>query len=369
MRLLVVSNYADLVPSRPEAEIYLALGRRGYDVTVVTHGESEYVSRFRAAGIRVLFGHPVARRDADAVRVLRGELLARPYDALVLYNSRAIANGVRAARGIDVAVVAYRGSASGMHGYDPSNYLKIYHPRVDAILCNSGGVRDLIRANQRWRRDRTHVVFKGHDLRWYEGVAAADREALGVPADVPLLVSVANAAPVKGVSVLLRAMALVDPSLKIHLALCGRGQDSPAHLRLAGATPHPDRIRFLGFRADVHEVVRAADLKVLCSLESESLTKSVFEAMALGTPVLVTDIPGNAELVEHGASGWKVPPGDAPALARAIEHLVRDEGLRQNLARGAHERLAGPLSHARTVDEMDRFFRKVTAERQGSRKR
>ena len=361
VKLLVVSNYGPTASSRPEAEIYLALARRGYGVTVVTHEESDYTARFRAAGMRVLLGHPVARRDRAAIALLRDELQAGDYDALVLYNSRAIANGVRAARDIDVTVIAYRGYAGDLRWYDPGNYLKLYHPRVDVVLCNNVGVQRHIRANQWWRRDRTYVVNKGHDLAWYASVEPFDPAELGLPTEAPLLVCVANAAKFKGVPVLLEAMALVDPALDCRLALCGHGMDAARHRRLAEATPHPERILFPGFRPDVFRIVRAAQLKILPSITGESLTKAVFEAMALGTPVLITDIPGNEELVEHGVSGWKVPPGDPVALARAIERLVGDAALRQNLASGARERLAGPLSHAATVEAMDAFYRKVVA--------
>jgi glycosyltransferase involved in cell wall biosynthesis len=314
------------------------------------------VSRFRESGIKVLFGHPVKRRDKEGIAVIRDELLNGNYDILVLYNSRAIANGVQAAKGIDVKVVVYRGYAGDLRWFDPVNYLKIFNPRVDAIICNNVGVQRHIQAN-RPGRDITHVVNKGHDLAWYGKVDPVDKQSLGIPADAPMLVCVANAAKFKGVPVLLRAMALVNPDLNIHLVLCGRRMDTEAHQVLAKATQHPERIIFPGFREDVFNIVAAADVKVLPSIKGESLTKAAIEAMAIGTPVLITDIPGNEELVVHGESGWKVPPKDPQALANAIELLVADGDLRQKLAQGAQDRLRGPLSHQQTVDNMDKFFR------------
>ena len=367
MRLLVVSRYGHAPSTRPEAEIYLALARTGrYEITVVTDVESEYVARFRASGMRVLLAHPERRRDREATAALRAELRRARYDALVLYNSRAIANGVRAARGMpDLTVVAYRGYAGNLHWYDPANYLKLFHPRVDAIVCNNVGVARHIEANRWWARGRpiTHVVNKGHALEWYAAPAPVDTAELGVPAGAPLVVCVANAARFKGVPYLLRAFNEVDPALGAHLVLCGRGMDAPAHRAIvaAGGAGVARRVHFPGYRDDVFGIVAAADLKVLPSIKGESLTKAVIEAMALGTCALITDIPGNEELLEHGVSGWKVPPRDAPALARAIEHLLADRGLRQNLAHAARERLAGPLSHARTVREMDAFFQRVVA--------
>ncbi len=357
-RLLVVSNYKDFGPSRPEAEILLDLAERGHRITVITHdGDSHYVDRFRESGIKVLYGHPLGRNDKAAQRVIRAELLAHTYDTLLLYNSRAIANGIRAARGIDVRVVVYRGYAGDLRWYDPTNYLKIFHPRVDAILCNSIGVQRHIRANRWWaRRDITHVVRKGHDRTWYAGIEPLDKTTLGVPANAPMLVCVANAAKFKGVRYLLEAMAKLDQQLGAYLVLCGHNMDTAIHRTLASRAPHPERILFPGHRTDVFEIVAAADLKILPSIHGESLTKAVFEAMAIGTPVLITDIPGNKELVEHGVSGWKVPPRDARALARGIEHVLQEPSLRQNLRQGAFERLDGPLSHVQTTHAMEAFL-------------
>lgn len=356
-RILVVSDYQRPGPSRPEAEIFLDLAQRGHRITIITFGESHYVDRFRESGIRVLFGHPTKRLDREAENVIRQELDDHPYDTLLLYNSRAIANGVRAARGRDVRVVAYRGYTGDLRWWDPSNYLKIYHPRVDAILCNSEGVQRHIQSNRWWaRRDITHVVTKGHDRNWYAGIHPTPKSELGVPAQAPMLVCVANAAKFKGVPYLLQAMALIDQSLDAHLVLCGYNMDTPEHRALAEICPDPSRIHFPGYRSDVFGIVASAELKILPSIYGESLTKAVFEAMAIGTPVLITDIPGNAELVEHGVSGWKVPPRDPPAMATAVELLLANDGLRQNLRQGAWERLDGPLSHAHTTDKMERFL-------------
>jgi len=357
--ILVVSYYGHASSTRPEAEIYLSLKKQGYDITVITHGESEYVTRFRESGIKVLFGHPTKRRDVVGTTVIRQEVLAHEYDVLMLYNSRAIANGIRAAKGLPVKVAVYRGCAADVNWYDPFNYLKILNPRVDAILCNNLGVQQHIQANK-FGRDITTVVNKGHDLSWYEGITPIDKTSLGIPADAPMLICVANASKFKGVPYLLAAMGQIDPALNVHLVLCGRRMDTEDHRKLAEASGYPDRIIYPGFRDDVYRLVAAADVKVLPSVRGESLTKAAIEAMGLGTTLLLTDLPGNQELVTHGESGWKVPPRDSKALAAAIEILVQDPSLRQNLSSAALERLAGPLSHATTVKNMDAFFRGLT---------
>jgi glycosyltransferase involved in cell wall biosynthesis len=105
-------------------------------------------------------------------------------------------------------------------------------------------------------------------------------------------------------------------------------------------TPAPQRLHCLEYRSDVLELVAACDASVLPSLRREGLPKTVIEAMALGVTPIVTDTGGSAELVLSGESGLVVPPGDAPALAHAIETLAKDRDKCRALGMAARRRLA-----------------------------
>ena len=65
-----------------------------------------------------------------------------------------------------------------------------------------------------------------------------------------------------------------------------------------------------------------ADVVVHASTEPEAFGRVVIEAQAMGRPVIATDLGGPRETVEHGVTGWRVPPGDAAALATAIEEAL-----------------------------------------------
>jgi glycosyltransferase involved in cell wall biosynthesis len=82
-------------------------------------------------------------------------------------------------------------------------------------------------------------------------------------------------------------------------------------------------VELLGARADVLDLVAAAGAVCLPS-EAEAMPMSLLEAMALGRPVIATDVGGNAELVRHGETGYLLPPGDGRALTRAIVELAGD---------------------------------------------
>jgi hypothetical protein len=96
------------------------------------------------------------------------------------------------------------------------------------------------------------------------------------------------------------------------------------------------RVRFLGVRADVADILRASDMFVLSS-RVEGNPLSVMEAMAAGLPVVSTAVGGVPELVREGETGLLVPSEDAGALARAVQVLVDDPVRRQAMGAAARQ--------------------------------
>ena len=115
------------------------------------------------------------------------------------------------------------------------------------------------------------------------------------------------------------------------LLLVGRGTDAPEMLRLIEALGLTGIVHPLGLRSDVPEILAAAEALVL-STRSEVFNVSVLEAMAAGTPVITSNVPGFEEMFEDGREGLKTPPGDADALAAAIDRLLDDAELRARLS-------------------------------------
>ncbi|MFT6174844.1 MAG: hypothetical protein ACJAY4_001066, partial [Cryomorphaceae bacterium] len=144
-KILVISNYRSTVTVRPEAEIFIGLAKKGWEIDVMTYGDSPYVKNFKEAGVNVIDFHPEKKFDPKAVEKIRKHLIDEKIDILQLYNSKASSNGIKATKGLDVKIVLYRGYQGNLHWYDPSLYTKYYHPRVDKIICNSIGVEEEFR--------------------------------------------------------------------------------------------------------------------------------------------------------------------------------------------------------------------------------
>ena len=351
MRALVVSDFGHFLSARPEAEIFVALHRSGIAVDVMTGGASEYASRFREAGLRVVDFLPPPAIRWKAVRRIREELVRGGHEVLFLLNNDAIRNGVWAAIGLPVKVVAYRGVVGNVHAWDPTSWLKILHPRIDRIVCNAEAVTEDVRASLLFRRDKVVTIHKSHDLAWYQSVRPVDRAEIGLPPEAFAFVASANVRKMKGLEFLLRATWRLAQQTPIHLVLLGRDVDRPAYRRLLEASPLRDRIHVLGHRQDPLPVVAACDAMVLASIAGEGQPKSVLEAMCLGLPIVIADIPGPRGLVVDGESGRVVPPRDADALAAAMADVARDRERARRMGAAARERIRTRFRHEDTVRE------------------
>lgn len=128
----------------------------------------------------------------------------------------------------------------------------------------------------------------------------------------------------KGHSYLFNAFAqLVRDGLDATLYLLGGGDYRAELEALASRLGISDRVRFLGWRADVFEIMRASDVLVHPSLE-DALSQALIEALMLGLPIVATDISGADEILGGGQFGTLVPAGDARALREALRNVIAD---------------------------------------------
>jgi glycosyltransferase involved in cell wall biosynthesis len=177
------------------------------------------------------------------------------------------------------------------------------------------------------------------------GAALADRRpavraALDAPEDAVVAVVIGRLVAEKGYPELLAAAARVD----VHLWVIGERLPSDhagsvaAELAAAEADPAlAPRLRLLGYRDDVPDLLAAADLFVLPS-HREGMPRSIIEAMMSGLPVVATDIRGAREEVVDGETGLLVPVDDADALAAALGRLTGDADLRRRMGRAGEAR-------------------------------
>jgi glycosyltransferase involved in cell wall biosynthesis len=142
---------------------------------------------------------------------------------------------------------------------------------------------------------------------------------------------------------------------QVHLVVAGGGELLAGFQQQAASVGVADRVHFLGAvpHSNLPDVLRAADLFLLTTEPPESFGIVLIEAMACGLPVIATDYPGVAAVVEPDATGLLVPRGDVEAVASALATLSDQPNGRQEMGARGREKAVREWSWPQLVDRMD----------------
>jgi len=191
---------------------------------------------------------------------------------------------------------------------------------------------------------------------------AALKEELGLRPACLVIGYVGRIMPEKDLETWLRAAALVAQRYpEVQFVLVGEGRDGSTLgqlQRLAAELKIAERVHFPGYRAHLLPVYGSFDLFVLSS-RREGLPNSILEAMAVGLPVVTTDVAGTSELVVNGQTGYVVSQGDVDSLARAMVTLVADKQLRQRMGQAGRERIEHEFSFMHRLQRIEELYARV----------
>ena len=345
-RVVLLDAYPHVVGGAQRTDLLLAHGMpaRGWDVHVVTPAEGPFPQRLRdeAAPVTVVpaprrllrYGRAggAARLLAVAalplwwVRLWRALRRLRP-EVVHLVDHRGLVLGALPARAVRARVVWH------VQALDPTRSLNRWGGRV--AHCTVVPTRSVVA--------KLPGLGAPRDLRAIPNVVTGTRSAPLAPLPgAPLVVTTARLHPDKGLDVLVDALALLRHDVPgARARVVGPAQDGfehlPADLRArAAAAGVADALELVGFVDDPATLVAAARCYVQPARErTEILPLAILEAMAVGTPVVATDVGGVRDLVHDGETGLLVPPEDPPALAAALARVLRDDALAERLRRAA----------------------------------
>jgi len=197
------------------------------------------------------------------------------------------------------------------------------------VIVNSEALRSAYDAVP---ADRISVVHNGIDLRDFypdPGRRAHLLKELGLPGETRIVATVGSITPRKGIPLLAEAAAQVR---RRHddVAFLVVGDGPPRYVETVKSVVSDSGLRlhfrFLGWRSDVADILRASDLLVVAASQ-EAFGRTVIEAMATGVPVVATRCGGPEEILVHGETGFLVPVNDAAAMADAICSVIANRDL------------------------------------------
>ena len=248
--------------------------------------------------------------------------------------------GLGAARTLDIPfVTTFHGSYSGASA--PKRLYNSVMARGDLVIANSNYTARLIEGLYPSAKPRIRVIHRGTDLSRFApsaiepGRVDALRKAWGVGPHERIVLLGARLTQWKGQSVLIEAASLLRESGldDVAFVLAGDPQGRDGYVaeldRLIAAKGLQGIVRRVGHCSDMAAAFLAASAVAVPSTEPEAFGRAAVEAQALGTPVVVSDLGAVPETVlappsepASSRTGWRVPAGDAPALAAALAEAL-----------------------------------------------
>jgi glycosyltransferase involved in cell wall biosynthesis len=294
-------------------------------------------------------GAPRRRDVPRAVARLRALLRRERIDVLHAHHYLPGLIAFTASRRLPVALVIGRHYSDAIYrssrGLRRLLYLmleRLCNDSAAAIVAPSDSVAEILR-RQGVSPGKIVRIPYGFD---FEGLSprAARAEALALWGPEPglRLATFARLHPEKGHRHLVEALGLLTrEGVRTTWLVAGEGPARGALERLARERGIEDRVRFMGWRTDVLDLMAASDVVVQPTLH-EAFSQVMIEAMALGRPLVISDVSGVRDAVLDGETGLVVPAGDSGALAAGVRRFLNREEARRvgaNAARAVRETL------------------------------
>ncbi|OCQ90494.1 glycosyl transferase family 1 [Nostoc sp. MBR 210] len=257
--------------------------------------------------------------------------LAKKYDVIYANTQKALVIGALASFLANRPLVYHLHDILSLEHFSPINLrvaVTLANTFASLVIANSQASQTAF-VQARGKPEITAVVYNGFNSKKYQ---ISDVEIQKIRQDLNLegkfvVGHFSRIAPWKGQHILLEALAQSPPQVTALLvgdALFGE-QDYVEELhQQVVKLGLENRVKFLGFRADIPQLMSACNLVAHTSTAPEPFGRVIVEAMLCGTPVVAAKAGGAIELVEHGVNGFLTTPGDSQELAKVINTCVQE---------------------------------------------
>jgi glycosyltransferase involved in cell wall biosynthesis len=344
-------------------------GQRVLAISLAPSPQGRMADAFRAVGVQTDAVPKGPGFDPSLPFRLARRLSKERVELLHSHNPHALIYGAPAAALLRIPSVHTK------HGRNPDIGRRTWLRRVasrwvDAYVAVTPALADIALTQKECAPERLHVIANGIDAVRFSPRPEARRRAreeLGIPESAWVVGTVGRLSPEKDQSLLIDAMTpLLDAERQ--LVIVGDGPERESlHLRIA-ATWKSAFVHMTGARADAENLLAAFDVFALTS-RSEGLPLVLLEAMAMRLPVVSTSVGGVPDLVEHGVTGFLVPPRDKKALAEQLAFLSTRPAIAAEVAEVARHAVLERYTMQRMAQEYQTLYERLIVERGRSKRR
>jgi glycosyltransferase involved in cell wall biosynthesis len=240
-------------------------------------------------------------------------------------------------------------------------FKKLHGKFFRRLIAASSDIKREMEKQYRFTPERIRVIYNGVDpapfeKSWSEE-AVQFKQRWGIK-DETVLSLIARVTRAKGHYILIEALRLIPPELKMKCLIVGEGKERRKLEQLAASYGLNERVEFCGFEGNIPAVLQASDIMLLPSYR-EPFGLVVVEAMFSRTAVIASDAGAIPEIITHGRDGLLFPVGDAAALARGIQLLATDKDLRLRLGEEGYRTAHRRFLLTRMVDEIEDYYSEI----------
>jgi succinoglycan biosynthesis protein ExoA len=288
-------------------------------------------------------------------------------DLLCTHGYRSDVLGVLASRALHIPVACF------LRGWIAENYKVRLYEQIDRlairfsdrIVCLSSSQARRVAKRSKYA-DKIRVVCNAIDVRVRDAnLTMRARHALcqrfNVSEDCLIVATAGRLSPEKGIRDFLEAVARIqDLPLPARFLIFGEGVLRKSLEKLAESLSLRGRVVFAGFHRDVRDLLPGIDLLVNPSY-TEEMPNVVLEGMAARVPVVATRVGAVAEMAGPEEAIHLVPPANPESLANAIDHLLRSESIRDNLAEAGYQRAQQAFSLSVQSSQFNKLYEELLA--------
>lgn len=310
--------------------------------------------------------NPLKPGNAKAYRMLRQIIEKEQFDLIYCHTPvgamlARLAGISSRKKGTKVVYMAH-----GFHFYSGAPILNwaLYYPVEKFLSRFTDGLitinQEDYRRAQKFHAGKTILIpGVGIDLDKFQKKEPTQKKVrikLGIPESKIIIMSVGELTKRKNHMVVIEALACLK-EFDILYVICGDGPLKAQLRAKAEKLGVRDRLKMLGFRKDIAELHKAADIFVFPSLQ-EGLPVAVMEAMASGLPIVASKIRGNEDLISNNQGGYLIKPKDSKQVAEAIKKMIQNSEKREKMEK-RNLKIIKNYGQETVLQKLDKFFDEI----------
>ena len=242
---------------------------------------------------------------------------------------------------------------------------KVINKYVSHFLAVCDAVARRLSEREKIAAKQITTIYNGFD---FADLAKVDqqrvaelRKRFNIGSSAFVIGNVSHFRPEKGYHIFFAAIRKVRPSIPgLRVIAVGAGEPLFSEFKNEMEKEGLEKCVFLtGYVPNVLDYLSVMDICCLTPVSNEGFSNALLEQMAMGIPVIATDVGGNREAIVHGESGLIIPPNDVNALADAIMNLYKNKKLGKSFGENAKRRVESKFVVEKMIEQMEQFYREM----------